>query len=103
MVFRTPDWRRAVDKKVAEISAQKIRALLEKRIAEILGCQPSALPYMKLGVLVHFTFLLKGNSHELGGFGASMDAVLKTLGNDIVWDVEPKAEEAETPKSEVIN
>ena len=102
MVFRAPDWRRAVDKKIAEISAQKIRALLEKRIAEILGCQPSELPYMNLAVLVHFAFLLKGNSHELGGFGASMEAVLKTLGNDIAWGVEPK-EEAETAKPEVIN
>jgi hypothetical protein len=57
---------------------------------------------MKLGVLVHFAFLLKGNSHELGGFGASMEALLKTLGNDIVWDVQPKAE-AETATPEVIN
>ena len=91
-----------MDKKIAEISAQKIRALLEKRIAEILGCQPSELPYMNLAVLVHFAFLLKGNSHELGGFGASMEAVLKTLGNDIAWGVEPKTE-AETAKPEVIN
>jgi hypothetical protein len=86
-----------VDKKLA---AEKIRALLEKRIADILGCEPSELPYMTLGALVHFSFLLKGNSH--GGFSASMGAVLKTLGNDIVWGVEPK-EEAETAKPEVIN
>ena len=89
-----------MDKKLA---AGKIRTLLEKRIAEILECEPSDLPHMKLGLLVHFAFLLKGNSHELGGFGASMDAVLKTLGNDIVWDTETKAEETETPKPEVIN
>jgi hypothetical protein len=88
-----------VDKKLA---ADKIRAMLEKRIAETLGCQPSELPYMRLGVLVHFAFLFKRNSHELGGFGASMEAVLKTLGNDIVWNVEPKTE-AETAKPEVIN
>jgi hypothetical protein len=88
-----------VDKRLA---AEKIRALLEKRIAETLGCQPSELPYMTLAVLVHFAFLLKGNSHELGGFGASMEAVLKTLGNDIAWGVEPKTE-AETAKPEVIN
>ena len=83
-------------------AATKIRTLLERRIAEILECQPSELPYMTLGVLVHFAFLLKGNSHELGGFGASMEAVLKTLGNDIAWGVEPKTE-AETAKPEVIN
>jgi hypothetical protein len=99
MVFRTPDWRRAVDKKLA---AEKIRALLEKRIADILGCQPSELPYMNVAMLVHFAFLLKGNFHELGGFGASMEAILKTLGNDIAWGVEPKTE-AETAKPEVID
>ena len=88
-----------MDKKLA---AEKIRALLEKRIADILGCEPSELPYMTLGALVHFAFLLKGNSHEIGGFSASMGAVLKTLGNDITWGVEPK-EEAETAKPELVN
>jgi hypothetical protein len=92
----------SVDEAKRKLAADKIRALLEKRIAEILGCQPSELPYMKLAVLLHFAFLLKGNSHELGGFGASMEAVLTTLGNDIAWGVEPK-EEAETAKPEVIN
>ena len=79
-----------LNKKLAEISVQKIRALLEKRIAEILGCQPSDLPYMKLGVLVHLSFLLKGNSHEIGGFGATMEGVLKLAGYDLVWD-DPEA------------
>jgi hypothetical protein len=27
-----------------------------------------------------------------------MDGVLKILGNEIVWDIEPKTEVAETPK-----
>ena len=43
-------------------------------------------------------FLLLGDTHELGGYFASMDGTLKILGNEIVWDVEAKAEEAETPK-----
>jgi hypothetical protein len=42
--------------------------------------------------------LLHGDTHELGGYFASMDGVLKVLGNEIVWDIEPKTEEAETPK-----
>jgi hypothetical protein len=38
------------------------------------------------------------DTHELGGYFASMDGTLKILGKEIVWDVEAKAEEAETPK-----
>jgi len=47
--------------------------------------------------------LLHGDNHELGGYFASMDGVLKVLSNEIVWEIEPKTEEAETPKPEVIN
>ncbi len=89
-----------MDKKLA---AEKIRARLEKSLATLLGCKLCELPRMKLGTLVHTLFLLLGDSEELGGFYTSMDGVLKILGNDIMWDVEPKTEEAETPKPEVIN
>ena len=84
-----------MDKKLA---AEKIRARLEKRLATFLGCEVGDLPRMKLGTLVHTLFLLLGDSEELGGFHTSMDGVLKLVGNEIVWDIEPKAEEAETPK-----
>ena len=53
---------------------------------------------MKLGTLVHTLFLLWGDSEELGGFHTTMDGVLQLVGNEIVWDIKPKAEEAETPK-----
>ncbi len=99
MVFKTPDWRRAVDKKIA---AEKIRARLETRLANFLGCEVGDLPRMKLGTLVHTLFLLLGDSEELGGFHTSMDGVLQLVGREIVWDIEPKTEEAEeeaeTPK-----
>jgi hypothetical protein len=84
-----------VDKKLA---AEKIRARLEKRLATFLGCEMGNLPRMKLGTLVHTLFLLLGDSEELGGFYTSMDGVLQLVGREIVWDVEPKAEEAEAPK-----
>jgi hypothetical protein len=84
-----------MDKKLA---AEKIRARLEKRLANFLGCELFELPRLKIGTLVHALSLLLGDSEELGGFHTSMDGVLKILGNEIVWDVEPKAEEAETPK-----
>jgi hypothetical protein len=84
-----------VDKKIA---AEKIRARLEKRLATFLVCEVGDLPRMKIGTLVHTLFLLSGDSEDLGGFSTSMDGVLKILGNEIVWDIEPKTEEAETPK-----
>jgi hypothetical protein len=84
-----------VDKKLA---AEKIRARLERRLATFLACEAGDLPRFKIGTLVHTLFLLLGDSEELGGFHTSMDGVLKILGNEIVWDIGPKAEEAETPK-----
>ena len=54
---------------------------------------------MKIGTLINTLFLLLGDTHELGGYFASMDGTLKILGNEIVWDiVETKPEEAETAK-----
>ena len=88
-----------MDKKVA---AEKIRARLEKRLAAFLFCEVGDLPRMKLGTLVHTLFLLLGDSEELGGFHTSMDGVLQLVGREMVWDIELKAEEAETPR-EVIN
>ena len=84
-----------MDKKLA---AEKIRARLEKRLASFLGCEVGDLPSMKIGMLINTLFLLYGDTHELGGYFASMDGVLKILGNEIVWNIEPKTEEAETPK-----
>ncbi len=95
MVFRTPDWRRAVDKKIA---AERIRARLEKRLATFLGCELLELPRLKIGTLVHTLFLLLGDSEELGGFNTSMGGLMQILSHEILWDIEPKTEEAETPK-----
>ena len=100
MVFRTPDWRRAVDKKIA---AERIRARLEKRLANFLGCEVGDLPRFKIGTLINTLFLLLGDTHELGGYFASMDGVLSILGREVVWDDLPKAEETETRKEEVIH
>jgi hypothetical protein len=95
MVFRTPDWRRAVDKKIA---TEKIRARLEKRLATFLACEVGDLPRLKIGTLVHTLFLLLGDSEELGGFNTSMGGLMQILSHEILWDIQPKAEEAETPK-----
>jgi hypothetical protein len=84
-----------VDKKLA---AQKIRARLEKRLANFLGCEVGDLSRMKIGTLVHTLFLLLGDSEELGGFHTSMSGLMLILSHEILWDLEPKTEEAETPK-----
>ena len=86
-----------MDKKLA---AEKIRARLEKRLAKFLACEAGDLPRMKLGTLVHTLFLLWGDSEELGGFHTSMGGLMQILSHEILWDIEPKAEE--TPR-EVIN
>jgi len=83
-----------VDRKLA---AEKIRALLEGRIARLLGCEPSELPRMKVGSMAHFLFLLVGDSEVMPGFNTAMSALRLLIGFDLMWDVEPKAEEAETP------
>src|SRR5690349_6359245 len=69
-------------------AAEKIRAHLEKRIADVLECKPSELPRMKLGTCLHFLFLLKGASEEIGGFHTSMAALLRLVGQNLTWDIE---------------
>jgi len=86
-----------VDKKLA---ADKIRARLERRLATFLSCEVGDLPRMKIGTLVHTSFLLWGDGEELGGFHTSMGGLMQILSHEILWDIEPKAEE--TPR-EVIN
>jgi hypothetical protein len=88
-----------VDKKRA---AEKIRVRLERRLATFLACEAGDLPRMKLGELIHLSFALWGDEETIGGFHATMSAVGQLVGRDILWDIEPKAEEAE-PKPEVIN
>ena len=89
----------SVDKKLA---AEKIRARLEKRLATFLACEVGDLPRMKIGTLIHTSFLLWGDGEELGGFHSTMSGVLQILSNEIVWDIEtPKTDEAETPKAVV--
>ena len=74
-----------MDKKLA---AEKIRTRLEKRIADVLECEPSELPRLKLGTCRHFLFLLKGDLEELGGFHTSMAALLQLVGQNLTWDLE---------------
>jgi hypothetical protein len=84
-----------VDKKIA---AEKIRARLERRLATFITCEVGDLPRLKIGTLVHTLFLLLGDSEELGGFNTSMGGLMQILSHEILWDIEPKTEEAETPK-----
>ena len=89
-----------MDKILATKAADKIRKRLEQRLANFLGCESGDLPRMKIGTLAHTFFLLFGDTQELGGFSTTMAGMIQILGNDILWDVEPKAEE-EQPKTVV--
>jgi hypothetical protein len=94
-------WRCPVDKTLV---AQKIRNILEKRIARVLDIKPHELPRLKLGTLAHTIFLLEGTGEELGGFNTTMSALLQLVGHEILWDIEPKEEESEaSAPEEVIN
>jgi hypothetical protein len=84
-----------VDKKLA---AEKIRARLEKRLANFLGCEVGDLPRIRLGELIHLAFAIWGEEETLGGFHATFSAVGRLVSREILWDLEPKSEEAETPK-----
>jgi len=83
-----------------KLAAERIRARLERRVAQALGCKPDELPFIMLGSLVHFSFLLDGVDQSIGGFETSMRALLDLLGHDIVWaEEEPKPE----PEKVVVN
>jgi hypothetical protein len=84
----------SLDKKLA---AEKIRALLEGRIARLLGCEPSDLSSMKIGSMAHFLFLLIGDSEMMPGFNTALSALVQLLGRDLLWE-ELKSEEADAPK-----
>lgn len=81
-----------------KLAAERIRARLEPRLATFISCEVGDLPRMKIGTLVHTLFLLEGDQETMGGFHSTASGVLQILSNEIVWDVEPKAEAAETPK-----
>jgi hypothetical protein len=84
-----------VDKRLA---AERIRARLERRLATFLACEVRDLPRLRLGELVHTSFLLWGDGEEMGGFNPTMHAITQVLSREILWE-QPKVEE-ETPKTE---
>ena len=71
-----------MDKKIA---AERIRARLEKRLANFLGCDVGDLPRLKLGELVHLAFAIWGEEETLGGFQTTMSAVGQLVGRELLW------------------
>lgn len=80
-----------------KLAAEKIRARLEKRLATFLTCEVRDLPRLRLGELVHMSFLLWGDGEEMGGFNPTMHTMTQILSREILWEL-PKAEETESPK-----
>jgi len=90
-----------MDKRVA---AERIRARLENRLAKFLACDAKDLPPLRLGELIHTSFLLWGDGEEMGGFNPTIHAIVEIVGREILWE-SPKSEESEeteTPKAEIV-
>ena len=70
-----------------KLTAEKIRTLLEARVARLLGCQPQDLPLTKIGSMAHFLFLVIGDSEVMPGFNTALSALKDLIGFDLMWDV----------------
>jgi hypothetical protein len=97
---KTTDWSWPADKKIA---AEKIRALLEGRIARLLGCDAADLHSMRIGSLAHFLFLLIGDSEVMPGFNAALTALRDLIGPELMWNLVKEAANAEEAPKVVIN
>ena len=84
-----------MDKKIA---AEKIRVLLEGRIARLLGCAVGDLHSMKIGSMAHFLFLLVGDSEVMPGFNTTMAALRDLIGFELMWSAEKTEAVEEVPK-----
>jgi hypothetical protein len=90
-----------VDKKIA---AEKIRALLEARVARMIGCEAEDLPTLKIGSMAHFLFLLIGDSETMPGFNTAMTVLRDVVGFELMWSAEKtEAANAEEAPKAVIN
>ena len=83
-----------------KIAADRIRQHLERRLAQLLDCEPSALPRLKIGTLIHTIYTLAGDQQSLAGFSTTMSGILHLIGFNLTWDVD---ENEETKPAEVIN
>ncbi len=87
-----------------KLAAERIRARLENRLAKFLTCEVKDLPPLRLGELIHTSFLLWGDGEEMGGFNPTIHAIVEIVGREILWEL-PKTEEmeqTETPKAEIV-
>ncbi len=90
-----------IDQKIA---ADLIRQHLERRLAQLLDCEPSALPRIKIGTLVHTIFLLAGDQQSLPGFSTAMSGLSQLLDFETIWDVKVKETSEELkPEKETVN
>ncbi len=89
-----------MDDAIKTKAAENIRKLLLGRIARLLGCEPSDLSAMRIGTMVHFLFLLIGDSEVMPGFNTAVTALRDLLGHELLWALE-KPEVVETPKGTV--
>jgi len=85
-------------------AAERIRKLLEGRVARVIGCEPADLPHMKIGSMAHFLFLIQGDGQTMPGFETAMSALGILIGFELIWDLPEKDKrQAEEEKPQVIN
>ena len=89
-----------MDKKIA---AEKIRALLEARVARMIGCAAADLPTLKIGSMAHFLFLLIGDSEAMPGFNTTMTMLRDLIGFEEMWSLEKSEPEMEEVPKAVMN
>jgi hypothetical protein len=71
-----------MDKKLV---AQNIRRHLERRLSTALGCAAEDLGKLKLGTLIHLSFLFHGDQECISGFSTCIRGVIELIGHEIVW------------------
>jgi hypothetical protein len=62
---------------------------LEARLRQAL--QIEELPPLSIAEIISLLFGMFGHQNVLGGFGATMAAIHKTIGTDLLWKVPEKS------------
>jgi len=71
-----------IDKTVV---VRNIRIHLERRLSTAMGCAPEDLRNLKLGTLIHLSFLLHGDQECISGFTSCIRGVIDLVGHELVW------------------
>jgi len=63
---------------------QKLIGIVRGRIADVLKCEPEALPELPLGRAINLLYLIRGEALTLGEYIATMASTYAVVG-DLLW------------------